>query len=135
MGTRPKARFGCVQAPLPADQGVSWIAPRTALRADLSEARPHPAAAAVAAFCRFDGGCRWRPSPTRPGLRAKKWWRWGRVELPVQKPSPETTTSVSDDLSSSARTAIGSLPNAPVTFPSQGFPWLAGFSSGYATLP
>jgi hypothetical protein len=51
-----------------------------------------------------------------PG-RAKKWWRWGRVELPVQKPSPETTTSVSDDLSSIARTAIGSLPSDPVTSP------------------
>jgi hypothetical protein len=49
--------------------------------------------------------------------RAKKWWRWGRVELPVQKPSPETTTSVSDDLSSIAWTAIGSLPSDPVTSP------------------
>jgi hypothetical protein len=25
-----------------------------------------------------------------------KWWRWGRVELPVQSPSPASTTSVSD---------------------------------------
>jgi hypothetical protein len=49
--------------------------------------------------------------------RQKKWWRWGRVELPVQKPSPETTTSVSDGLSSIARTAIGSLPSDPATFP------------------
>jgi hypothetical protein len=28
--------------------------------------------------------------------RESSWWRWGRVELPVQDPSPETTTSVSD---------------------------------------
>ena len=49
--------------------------------------------------------------------RAKKWWRWGRVELPVQKPSPETTTSVFDDLSSIARSTIDSLPGAPVTSP------------------
>jgi hypothetical protein len=45
------------------------------------------------------------------------WWRWGRVELPVQNPSPETTTSVSDDLSSTARTGIGTLPDGPVTCP------------------
>ena len=48
---------------------------------------------------------------------SRVWWRWGRVELPVQKPSPETTTSVSYGLSSIARAAIGSLPNAPVTSP------------------
>ncbi len=47
----------------------------------------------------------------------KKWWRWGRVELPVQDPSPETTTSVSDGLSSTARTGIGTLPDGPVTCP------------------
>ena len=45
------------------------------------------------------------------------WWRWGRVELPVQNPSPETTTSVSDALSSTARTGIGTLPDGPVTCP------------------
>ena len=45
------------------------------------------------------------------------WWRWGRVELPVQNPSPETTTSVSDGLSSTARTGIGTLPSGPVTCP------------------
>jgi hypothetical protein len=45
------------------------------------------------------------------------WWRWGRVELPVQNPSPGTTTSVSDGLSSIARTTIGSLPGDPVTCP------------------
>ncbi len=45
------------------------------------------------------------------------WWRWGRVELPVQDPSTETTTSVSDDLSSTARTGIGTLPGGPVTCP------------------
>src|SRR3990170_1754446 len=27
---------------------------------------------------------------------ARSWWRWGRVELPVQSPSAATTTSVSD---------------------------------------
>jgi hypothetical protein len=47
----------------------------------------------------------------------KEWWRWGRVELPVQDPSPETTTSVSDALSSTARTDIGTLPDGPVTCP------------------
>jgi hypothetical protein len=26
----------------------------------------------------------------------EEWWRWGRVELPVQNPSPASTTSVSD---------------------------------------
>ena len=41
----------------------------------------------------------------------------GRVELPVQNPSPETTTSVSDGLSSTARTGIGTLPDGPVTCP------------------
>jgi hypothetical protein len=46
-----------------------------------------------------------------------KWWRWGRVELPVQNPSPGTTTSVSDGLSSTARTGIGTLPDGPVTCP------------------
>ena len=53
------------------------------------------------------------------GIRPTRtnWWRWGRVELPVQKPSPETTTSVSDSLSSNARPTIGNLPSAPVTFP------------------
>ncbi len=45
------------------------------------------------------------------------WWRWGRVELPVQNPSPETTTSVSDGLSSTVRTNIGTLPDGPVTCP------------------
>ena len=30
--------------------------------------------------------------------RQGKWWRWGRVELPVQSPSGVTTTSVSDHL-------------------------------------
>ena len=46
-----------------------------------------------------------------------RWWRWGRVELPVQNPSPETTTSVSDGLSSIVRTGIGTLPDDPVTCP------------------
>ena len=45
------------------------------------------------------------------------WWRWGRVELPVQNPQPETTTSVSDGLSSTAQTAIGSLLSGPVACP------------------
>ena len=49
--------------------------------------------------------------------RRRNWWRWGRVELPVQDPSPETTTSVSDGLSSTARTSIGTLPDGPVTCP------------------
>ena len=74
-------------------------------------------------------GARWsrtRPSSTRrirrrrpeghPG-RQGRWWRWGRVELPVQNPSSETTTSVSDGLSSTARTGIGTLPGGPVTCP------------------
>jgi hypothetical protein len=50
-------------------------------------------------------------------LPGRCWWRWGRVELPVQNPSPETTTSVSDGLSSTARTNIGTLPGGPVTCP------------------
>ena len=37
------------------------------------------------------------------------WWRWGRVELPVQNPSPGPTTSVSDDF------------RQPVGRPSAGF--------------
>jgi hypothetical protein len=50
-------------------------------------------------------------------IAGRWWWRWGRVELPVQDPSPETTTSVSDGLSSTARTGIGTLPDGPVTCP------------------
>ena len=67
------------------------------------------------------------PEVRRPGARlalaragstrTECWWRWGRVELPVQNPSPETTTSVSDGLSSTARTGIGTLPVGPVTCP------------------
>jgi len=45
------------------------------------------------------------------------WWRWGRVELPVQNLQPETTTSVSDALSSNARADIGTVTDAPVTSP------------------
>ena len=52
-----------------------------------------------------------------PRSTVGRWWRWGRVELPVQNPSPETTTSVSDGLSSTARTGIGTLPDGPVTCP------------------
>lgn len=55
--------------------------------------------------------------PLRPSRGVVCWWRWGRVELPVQNPSPGSTTSVSDDLSSTARTNIGTLPGGPVTFP------------------
>ena len=57
------------------------------------------------------------PSHRRPATVQVDWWRWGRVELPVQNPSPETTTSVSDALSSTARTGIGTLPDGPVTCP------------------
>ncbi len=58
------------------------------------------------------------PGRHGPPLHAKRWWwRWGRVELPVQDPSSETTTSVSDGLSSTARTGIGTLPGGPVTCP------------------
>ena len=60
----------------------------------------------------YDG---WAGRPSRQATR--NWWRWGRVELPVQNPSPETTTSVSDGLSSTARTGIGTLPGGPVTCP------------------
>ncbi len=49
--------------------------------------------------------------------READWWRWGRVELPVQDLSPETTTSVSDGLSSTGRAPIGRLPVGPVTCP------------------
>ncbi len=60
-------------------------------------------------------------SPRKPAAARRQkiwnWWRWGRVELPVQNPSPETTTSVSDGLSSTARTNIGTLPGGPVTCP------------------
>ena len=52
-----------------------------------------------------------------PRDQVKRWWRWGRVELPVQDPSSETTTSVSDALSSTARSGIGTLPDGPVTCP------------------
>jgi hypothetical protein len=45
------------------------------------------------------------------------WWRWRRVELLVQSVQPETTTSVSNDLSSIGRSAIGSVLTAPFTFP------------------
>jgi hypothetical protein len=39
----------------------------------------------------------WVSGTTRVGRReAGVWWRWGRVELPVQSPSAATTTSVSD---------------------------------------
>jgi hypothetical protein len=60
--------------------------------------------------------------PAQPHRRSsaatsRLWWRWGRVELPVQDPSPGTTTSVSDDLSSTARTGTGTLPDGPVTCP------------------
>ena len=62
-----------------------------------------------------------RPQGTEAGgdgvASIEDWWRWGRVELPVQDPSPETTTSVSDGLSSTARTGIGTLPDGPVTCP------------------
>jgi hypothetical protein len=47
----------------------------------------------------------------------RDWWRWGRVELPVQSLQPETTTSVSDGLSSISRATIGSVPIDPSTFP------------------
>ena len=59
------------------------------------------------------GGAVLRTTRARQG----GWWRWGRVELPVQNPSSETTTSVSDGLSSTARTGIGTLPGGPVTCP------------------
>ena len=40
------------------------------------------------------------PPAAAPGGRRSVlghgWWRWGRVELPVQDPSPAATTSVSD---------------------------------------
>jgi vancomycin resistance protein YoaR len=51
------------------------------------------------------------------GEASKNWWRWGRVELPVQSLQPEATTSVSDALLSIGRAAIGSVPTDPSTFP------------------
>jgi len=45
------------------------------------------------------------------------WWRWGRVELPVQNLLPKSTTSVADDLSSIRRPSIGTVAPDPVTSP------------------
>ena len=39
----------------------------------------------------------WSAAHRRTTGCERKWWRWGRVELPVQNPSPGPTTSVSDD--------------------------------------
>ena len=64
-----------------------------------------------------DAPCRPQRPPHGAGAGQGDWWRWGRVELPVQNPSPETTTSVSDALSSTVRTGIGTLPDGPVTCP------------------
>src|SRR3990170_2298178 len=49
--------------------------------------------------------------------RGREWWRWGRVELPVQDLLPEPTTSVSDALSSIPRAGIGTVPRDPVALP------------------
>jgi hypothetical protein len=45
------------------------------------------------------------------------WWRWGRVELPVQDLQPETTTSVSDGLLSTQQASIGTVLPGPSTSP------------------
>ena len=45
------------------------------------------------------------------------WWRWGRVELPVQSVQPENTTSVSDALLSIHQAIIGTVLTDPSTSP------------------
>ena len=64
------------------------------------------------------------PAGRAAGRRAGSWWRWGRVELPVQNPQPETTTSVSDALSSNPSSGIGTVRRTPVTSPCGLDPWL-----------
>jgi hypothetical protein len=61
---------------------------------------------------------------TGPGAPKGEWWRWGRVELPVQNLQPETTTSVSSDLSSSPSSGTGTVRRAPVTSPCGLDSWL-----------
>ena len=68
------------------------------------------------------------PAP-KPHLAMACWWRWGRVELPVQNPSPGPTTSVSDAFRQpSGRPSAGS-PSAHSRVPR------SGLAPGYVTSP
>ena len=55
------------------------------------------------------------------------WWRWGRVELPVQNHQPETYYERVRCFVVDRTAAIGSLPSGPVASP-------CGLGSGYVTL-
>ncbi len=60
--------------------------------------------------------------------RVRVWWRWGRVELPVQSPSAATTTSVSDRFRQPSRrgSALSRLVQSRVS--------RSSLLPGYATL-
>ncbi|MEA2673203.1 MAG: hypothetical protein QOI92_395, partial [Chloroflexota bacterium] len=86
-----------------------------AARGSRAAARPRPGATSVngpvvpsrpdssEVWPRVDSSKLWPKWPEFPGsdtpnrfIAQGNWWRWGRVELPVQNPSPVSTTSVSD---------------------------------------
>src|SRR5919112_1330713 len=56
------------------------------------------------------------------------WWRWGRVELPVQSPSSASTTSVSDHFRQPRGRGSAPSPEAQSRVPR------SGLTPDYATL-
>src|SRR5207247_219221 len=80
--------------------------PRLPLRHDRPAARPRRAGAVP-----LGAGAR------ASALLTEVWWRWGRVELPVQNPSPVTSYERVRSFSSTTGARIGTLTRGPVTCP------------------